>query len=102
MKFRLVNSFSKSPNLLMRSCGYKSISDKKTGKKSFVRNLSNQHYPRFHVYLKINDQELVVDLHLDQTKALYSQQTAHRADYESDQVRTELFKIYQEFKKSIV
>lgn len=100
MKFRLPNSFSQNLPTIMRSCGYKHITDKHTGKSSFVKTLSSQRYPRFHAYLESNSNEIVVDLHLDQTKALYTAQTAHRADYESKEVETELLKIFNTFKKS--
>lgn len=85
----------------MRSCGYKHITDKNTGKESFVKKLSAQGYPRFHAYLVQNAKEVTVDLHLDQTKTLYSGQTAHRADYESKEVQNELLNIFNIFKKTI-
>lgn len=100
MKFSLQNSFSHPLANILRSCGYKKLIDQKTGKTSFVKKLTRQNYPRFHVYIRENQKEIIVDLHLDQTKALYAKQIAHRADYESEQVKNELYRIYQVFKKA--
>lgn len=95
MKFKLENSFSQTIPSLLRSCGYKRIDDKKTATISYVRQLTRQHYPRFHLYLQESEKEVVVSLHLDQTKTRFENHRAHRADYESDEVKTELYRIYK-------
>ncbi len=95
MKFRVPNNFSLNiPNLAKKS-GYFQIYDRIENKKSFVRKLSAERYPRFHLYISENQNEIVFDLHIDQTKARYENQSAHRGDYESERVRNELVRIYQ-------
>lgn len=101
MKFKIVNNLIYSPDNILRNCGYFSIFDQKTQKKSFVRKLSGNRYPRFHLYLKEDDREVVFDLHLDQSKKVYSGSKAHNADYDSPEVKGELVRIFQEIKKAI-
>ncbi|MEA2007232.1 MAG: hypothetical protein U9O20_03690 [Patescibacteria group bacterium] len=95
MKFRLPNKFNQNIGFITKKCGYFQISDRKTGKDSFVRKLTADHYPRFHLYTSESEQEVVFDLHLDQSKTRYEGQKAHRADYESEEVKAELTRIYQ-------
>jgi hypothetical protein len=77
------------------------IFDRKTSKTSYVRNLTNQRYPRFHLYLNEIGEEIIFDLHLDQSQTLYKNQKAHKADYDTPEVKEELVRIYQEVKKWI-
>ncbi|MFW5884804.1 MAG: hypothetical protein ACOCUF_01030 [Patescibacteria group bacterium] len=101
MKFKINNNFSRSASDILRKVGYKPIFDQKTGKSSYVRNLTGQRYPRFHLYLKESGDDIIFDLHLDQSKTLYKGQKAHNADYDTPEVKEELVKIYQEVKKWI-
>jgi hypothetical protein len=93
MKFRLPNKFTHTPEQMLRQAGYLYIFDKLSGKGSFVKKLTDQHYPRFHLYITENATEVVFDLHLDQSATRYKGQGAHNADYDSAQVRTELTRI---------
>jgi hypothetical protein len=101
MKFKTVTNLIHKPENVLRGCGYFSIFDRKTQKGSFVRKLSGNRYPRFHLYLKETDNELIFDLHLDQSGTVYAGQKAHNADYDSSEVKQELVRIFQEVKKSI-
>lgn len=94
MKFTLSNNFSQNLYTLIRRCGYVPIHDRKTGKDSFSKKLSNAHYPRFHLYITQNQKTVVFDLHLDQNRNRYQGQTAHNADYDSQEVKNELYSIY--------
>jgi RecB family exonuclease len=80
---------------MTKKCGYLHILDRKTGKDSFVRQLSADRYPRFHLYIDESQADVIFDLHLDQSKTRYQDQKAHRAEYESEEVKTELTRIYQ-------
>lgn len=86
---------------ILRNVGYFAIFDRKTQKGSFVRKITGERYPRFHLYLKEIGNEIIFDLHLDQSKNVYSGQKAHNADYESPEVKQELVRIFQEVKKFI-
>lgn len=101
MKFKIKNNFSQNINNITRDCGYLYIVDRKTNKDSYIRKLTNDHYPRFHLYLKEVGDEIIFDLHLDQTSSRYNNQTAHNADYDSPEVKNELIRIYQVLKKFI-
>jgi len=101
MKFKVTNNLIHSPENILQTCGFFPIFDRRTQKGSFVRKISNNRYPRFHLYLKELTNELVFDLHLDQSGTVYSGQKAHNADYDSPEVKQELTRIFQEVKKSI-
>lgn len=102
MKFRLPNNFSQTIAYMINKCGYFSITDPTTAKISFIRKLTAQRYPRFHLYISETEQEVVFDLHLDQSKTRYEGQKAHNADYETDEVKAELTRIYQEIKNFMI
>lgn len=95
MKFKIKNNFSQNISNIMRRCGYVYIIDRKTNKDSYVRKITGNRYPRFHLYLKEIDDEIIFDLHLDQSSTRYDGQTAHNADYDSEEVKAELTRIYQ-------
>lgn len=101
MKFKIPNKLSQNIPSLMRRCGYMPIHDRKSGKDSFSRKLSTGHYPRFHMYINETDQEIVFNLHLDQTSSRHNNQTAHNADYNSEEVKNELIRVYQIVKNSL-
>ena len=103
MKFRLPNQFTHSVEYILRQAGYLYIFDNKSQQGSFVKKLTDQRYPRFHLYVTESPEEITFDLHLDQSVSRFSGQTAHRADYESEEVKIELTKIYRtvnKFRKS--
>jgi hypothetical protein len=94
MKFRLPNKFTHSPEHMLRRAGYFYIFDQNSQQGSFIKKLTDQRYPRFHLYITENPTEIIFDLHLDQSVTRLTGQTAHRADYESEEVKQELTKIY--------
>lgn len=94
MKFRLPNNLSHSPAMIVSRLGYLQIKDALSGKTSYVHKFTAQRYPRFHLYIKENTEEIIFDLHLDQAKPRYEGQTAHKADYETPEVKNELTRIY--------
>lgn len=74
---------------LQRS-GYKYIVNPHNGEDSFVKVLSGTGYPRFHLYLDENEDNVVLTLHLDQKKPIYKGQKAHSGEYDSDLVKEEI------------
>ena len=86
----------------MRKASYTYIFDKISQHGSFVHKLTAERYPRFHLYITENEQETTFDLHLDQAKSRYQGQKAHRADYESEEVKTELTRVYHVIKEFLV
>ncbi len=82
------------PRNLIRRAGYAEFRDPNTGVTSYVRRLqSGVFYPRFHVYLKEQQEGVVVSLHLDQKKPSYGQGHAHSGEYEGATVMQEMDRI---------
>lgn len=78
-----------NPRQLARRLGYAEFQDPKTGQISFVRRLSANFYPRFHLYLEEKDGRLVANLHLDQKKPSYEGCRAHSGEYDGETVERE-------------
>ena len=77
----------------MRRAGYILITDRLSGKSSYARPFSQLHYPRFHVYLKHEGDNLIIDLHLDQKKPGYQGQARHNAEYDGEVVTGEIARL---------
>ncbi len=92
MKFTLENNTKDSIINLMRSLGYKFLS-RENEQMSFIKQLDRSFYPRFHVYLKEENNLIYYNLHLDQKKPRYQGQTAHNADYDGEVVGKEAKRI---------
>ncbi len=59
-----------------------------------VRRLSVDNYPHFHLFIKkINQNEIILSLHLDQKKPSYSGASAHSGEYDSPLVQAEMKRI---------
>jgi len=96
------NHLSLQIEQIMRKAGYTFISDRNTGKESFVRRLTGDYYPRFHVYIHEEGEKAVVDIHLDQKKASYQGTSAHSGEYGGENVEDELERIKNFFRASYV
>ena len=59
----------------------------------FVRRLSGEEYPRFHVYSHIEERVFVINLHLDQKKPSYEGTSAHGGEYIGELVKEEMERI---------
>jgi hypothetical protein len=73
----------------LRQAGYQILESRKDDKVSFVRRLSSDLYPRFHIYLQNNQDSIIFNIHLDQKKASYQGQTAHSGEYDGELVNQE-------------
>lgn len=82
-----------NPRNIIRRCGYAEFRDPRTGETSYVRRLSNNFYPRFHIYLETKGEGVVVDLHLDQKKPSYEGFSAHNGEYDGEVVEREMERI---------
>lgn len=90
------NALKDNPENIMRRAGYGYIYSRDTEKGSFVRRITRNHYPRFHMYIKRKEDEAVFDLHLDQRQASYPGAHAHNAEYGGAVVEKEAKRL-QEF-----
>ena len=88
MKFVIKNPKDNITNLT-RKIGYFFIGS------SFIRPLERSGYPRFHLYLKESEGEIIFNLHLDQKRPIYKGAPAHAGEYEGKVVETEAERIKQ-------
>ena len=77
---------------LGRLLGYKLLGDRNE-EFNFVRSISGNNYPRFHLYVKKEKDEIIFNLHLDQKRPSYEGQTAHSGEYEGEVVEREAERI---------
>lgn len=76
---------------LTRKAGYIMIHNRHTGKDSFARAITRNHYPRFHMYVMTEDDDkIILHLHLDQKEPSYEGVNAHSAEYEGEVVEGEI------------
>lgn len=103
MKFALKNKTGENIVNLMRTAGYRFLSqDAKNEQLNFVRSIAGNFYPRFHVYLQENKatKEAFLNLHLDHKKPSYKGATAHSGEYEGGLLEKEAERIKQFFSQN--
>ena len=90
INMKLTIQTTQTPYNLLHKAGYSIFRDPNTRQTSYTRRLGTGFYPRFHIYVnreQNNGTEL--NLHLDQKRASYNNQTAHSGEYDSDLVKQE-------------
>lgn len=92
------NELKDSLEHILRQAGYARIQDRNTGQSSFVRRLTGNYYPRFHIYLKEESAIALLNIHLDQKKASYPGAHAHNGEYEGEVVVAELERVKDFFR----
>lgn len=86
------------PEKFIRRCGYAKIIDRRMGKISYAKRLHRDFYPRFHVYIKIEIDSVIFDLHLDQKRPIYEGVTAHSGEYDGEVVEREAARLASSIK----
>lgn len=94
MEFVLKNASKENILNLTRKIGYFNLPEK-SSELSFVRLMERSGYPRFHLYLKIENEDLIFSLHLDQKKPIYKGAPAHAGEYDGKTVEKEAERIKQ-------
>jgi len=94
------NKLSLNPEQFLRQAGYAYIRDRRSGQESFVRRLTRDHYPRFHIYINSFEDKVVFDLHLDQKRPGYQGQKRHNAEYDTPVVGREVERLRELINKS--
>ena len=81
----------------MRSAGYHyEGADQKTKEFKFYRSVSDNLFPRFHIYGFLDKSKtLSLSMHLDQKAPVYQGSTAHSGDYEGEVIEKEAARIKQ-------
>lgn len=89
------NQLAEAPESWLRRAGYAYLPAREDGPASFARRLTRDFYPRFHLYLEIeqssaNGQEKIIfNLHLDQKRPGYQGFNRHNAEYDGPVVEAE-------------
>lgn len=78
----------------MRKAGYH-FQEKNGGKEELAFVRPPHGYPRFHLYVKTKDKNLIFNLHLDQKKPIYRGVPAHAGEYDGEIVEKEAARIKQ-------
>ncbi len=94
MRFILSGPFKENIYSLMRKIGYRFQRENKE-KGELVFSRPPKGYPRFHIYLKIENDNLILNLHLDQKGPIYKGAPAHSGEYEGEVVEKETERIKQ-------
>lgn len=98
MKFELRRPFRENIYNLMRKISYHFLrKDKQKGELEFAR--PPRGYPRFHLFVKVEDKNLIFNLHLDQKRPVYKGAPAHAGEYEGKLVSKEAERIKQILQK---
>lgn len=86
--------------VLARKIGYLIIDTRENGEYNMVRKLSLQNYPRFHIYAKVQGNNFIASLHLDQKAPSYGARGvhAHSGEYFGPVVEEEADRIKQVLK----
>ncbi len=79
MKLEIKN-IGTNPVMLLRRAGY-SFQRQAENEMSFVRPLAQSGYPRFHMYVRVEGGGLIINIHLDQKKETYGENTRHHGEY---------------------
>jgi len=88
MKFQIYNQQYNLPDLIRRA-GYKAIGRSDQGELNCIKPLGRD-YPRFHLYILETPEIIKFNLHLDQKRPSYGEETMHSGDYESETVKSEV------------
>jgi hypothetical protein len=95
MTFNIENSKGNLITLTRKIGYYFQHEDEKTHQSVFSRPLGRSGYPRFHLYVKQEGNNLIFNLHLDQKRPIYQGSTAHAGEYDSPLVEQEAERIKQ-------
>ncbi len=78
-------NIQENPTNTLRRLGY-TFQHKVKGSEemSFIRPMASAGYPRFHIYTKLSGSDLTINIHLDQKKGTYGEDTRHHGEYEND------------------
>lgn len=84
----------------MRKASYYFLrKDEQRGELSFAR--PPRGYPRFHLFVKVEGENLIFNLHLDQKAPIYKGVPAHAGEYDGELVSKEAERIKQILEKNV-
>ncbi|HAI74173.1 MAG TPA: hypothetical protein DCS28_01880 [Candidatus Moranbacteria bacterium] len=75
-----VKNIDGNPVNNLRRFGY-SFQRQEGDERSFIRPLAAAGYPRFHMYVKMDGADMMINIHLDMKKETYGENTRHHGEY---------------------
>ena len=93
MKLEIKN-IKENPANMLRRAGY-TFQRSEGDEMSFIRSFSSSGYPRFHMYMKVDGLDIMINIHFDAKKETYGKGTRHQGEYEDDGVLKEEVKRLQ-------
>ncbi len=78
-----IKNIKENPVNLLRRAGY-AFQRNEGEEMSFIKPLAQAGYPRFHMYARTEDFNLLINIHLDQKKETYGENTRHHGEYENE------------------
>ncbi len=81
-------------DVVLRRVGYIPFRDPRSGERSYLRRLGTHFYPRFHLYLEDQGDQLRLNLHLDQKQPSYQGFHKHSGEYDGPTVEAEAERLY--------
>ena len=87
MKFVIENP-KMNASALFRRAGY-AFQKRECDEMAFVRKLTDQPFPRFHLFVRMADGKFHVNFHIDHKAASYEGQSMHSGEYEDNKMLEE-------------
>jgi hypothetical protein len=78
-----ISGVSENPVNMLRRAGY-AYQRNEGNEMSFVRPFSASGYPRFHMYVKVENFNMIISIHYDAKKETYGEGTRHHGEYEDE------------------
>lgn len=88
MKF-IIKNITQNPTTALRRAGYTFQHHTDRGEMSFVRMMARGGYPRFHMYVTIQNRDMHISFHIDHKKHTYGNDTRHHGEYDTSQALTD-------------
>ena len=77
---------------LMQKAGY-SYRGVYNGDMNFIKRIGLDEYPHYHIYIKEQENEFIMNMHLDQKKPSYEGAAAHNAEYNGELIEKEMERV---------
>jgi hypothetical protein len=84
---------------LFQKAGY-SYRGVNNGDMSFIKRAGRDEYPHYHIYVKTEGENVILNMHFDQKRPSYEGASAHNADYDGELVEKEMERIKEVIKSA--
>jgi hypothetical protein len=98
MQFTVKNTKKDTIYNLMRDLSYHFLNkDERTGELNFTHPIRSDAFPRFHAFLRMDAENFIFNIHLDQRAPIYRGVSAHEGEYTGPLIEEEAKRIKQFF-----